>query len=284
LPQARSFNSIKPTFGGKRSWSLTKLALPLGVVMGLGSLQAGIPKYVIARHLGTDSLGYYAAVSYILMAGGMMILSVGQTAVPRLARFYVSDSAAFESLLVKMMLIALTAGLAALVLGFLFGKWFLALVYTPEYVRYFDVFMWLLAGALVLFLNSMLGYAMMAARIFKIQMLQSIVVTLTIAAACVFLVPRYELLGAAWAMLIAMILKFAIGSVVVCSALTKMTNTAALPNIRICLEPLDEKVESLSPVVCGRAKRLTARKIQNLGQMLQEDKIKRRLSQLGYLD
>ncbi len=223
LPQARGFSAIKPKFHRENMRSLTKLALPLGIVMGINNLQACIPKYFIAKHFGEDHLGYYAAVSYIMLASSLLILSVGQAAVPRLARLYIYDRKAFILLLAKMMLIVLTMGLGILGLGFLLGKWFLAFVYTPDYVQYFDVFMWLLLFALIFSVNAVLSYAMMAARIFKIQVLQNIIVILTTAASCAYLVPRYELLGAAWAILIAMIVKLFLGSTIVLVSLTRKT-------------------------------------------------------------
>jgi len=221
LPQAQAFSEIKPKFHHQNMQSLTKLALPLGIVMGINILQVSIPKYFIAKHFGEDHLGYYAAVSYVMMASTLLMRSVGQAAIPRLAHFYLYNRKAFILLLAKMLLIALTMGLGGLGLGSLLGKWFLAFAYTPDYVQYFDVFMWLLLFALIFFLNSVLSYSMMAARIFKIQVLQNIIVTLVTVASCAYLVPRYELLGAAWAMLTAMIVKFLFGGTVILISLAR---------------------------------------------------------------
>jgi O-antigen/teichoic acid export membrane protein len=208
LPQSRFFSKITPRFRYNNLWSLAKLAAPLGVVMGIISLQANIPRYFIIKYLGEDLLGYFAAVSYVVVAADMLVLSIGEPALPRLAWYYLYNRRAFKWLLAKMLGIAFIMVLGILGFGFIFGKWFLAIAYTVDYVKYFDVFIWLLVVSSIAFLNSMLGYSLTAARLFRTQMLQGIVIGLIMAVSCAFLVPRYGLRGAAWAMLIATALKF----------------------------------------------------------------------------
>jgi len=221
LPQTRFFGKVTPRFRYNNLWSLAKLAAPLGVVMGIISLQANIPRYFIVKHLGDALLGYFAAVSYVVVAADMLVLSIGEPALPRLARYYLCNHSAFKLLLGKMLGSAFIMGLGTLGLGLIFGKWFLAITYTADYVRYFDVFIWLLVVSAIAFLNSMLGYSLTAARFFRIQMLQGIVIGLIMAVSCAFLVPRYGLRGAAWAMLIATALKFFSASTITLLALKR---------------------------------------------------------------
>jgi O-antigen/teichoic acid export membrane protein len=53
----------------------------------------------------------------------------------------------------------------------------------------------------VSYVVSVLGFGLAAARKFDVQLLVYICATLVTAVACVPLVPRYSLLGAAWALL-----------------------------------------------------------------------------------
>ncbi|MBN1787183.1 MAG: oligosaccharide flippase family protein [Sedimentisphaerales bacterium] len=207
LPQAKYFDSTKPVFQYKKLWSLTKLAIPLGVVMGLISLQDNIPKYYIKSYHGESALGYFAAVSYVVIAARMLILSLGQSAIPRLARYYIENRKAFLQLLFKMQGTAVLMGVGVIGFGLVFGKWFLEFAYTKDYVAYFDVFIWLLVVCAVAFVNSMFGYAVTGARYFKIQVPQSILVILAILISSSILIPRYALVGAVWAMLTAMLVK-----------------------------------------------------------------------------
>lgn len=207
FPQAKLFDRIELVFHVKRLGSLIKLALPLGIVMGIVSLQDNIPKYFVKNHLGESELGYFAAVSYVVIAARMLILSLGQSAVPRLAHYYIENRRAFTFLLLKMQGVAALMGLGVIGFGALLGKWFLGFAYTSDYIAYFDVFMWLLVVCAVAFINSMFGYAVTGARFFKIQVPQGVIVVIVVLAGSAILVPKYQLVGAVWAILAAMTVK-----------------------------------------------------------------------------
>jgi O-antigen/teichoic acid export membrane protein len=84
--------------------TLTLLALPVGIVMALISFNTNIPRYFIEHHLGTWDLGIFAAVACPLVAGTTVVNALGQSAVPRLARYYADgDYRAFSSLIRKLL-------------------------------------------------------------------------------------------------------------------------------------------------------------------------------------
>ncbi len=203
VPKAKAFEQVKTQFLLKNLWGLTKIAAPLGVVMGLIYLQGNIPKYFIEANLGKAMLGYFAAVSYVAVVGQMIVMAVGQSAVARLAKYYISNRRAFKILMWKMVLVGLVMGIVLIGLGVFFGKWFLGLIYTQEYSEYYNVFIWLLISCAVAFIGSMFGYAITAARYFKIQMPQNALVVLVGITSAYFLIPRYGLIGGAWTLLIA---------------------------------------------------------------------------------
>ncbi|NJM49028.1 MAG: lipopolysaccharide biosynthesis protein, partial [Alkalinema sp. RU_4_3] len=74
------------------SWTilaeLFKVALPVGVVIMLLSLCSNIPRYFIEHYMGSRDLGIFAALSYVPVAGVIVISACGQSALPRLARYY----------------------------------------------------------------------------------------------------------------------------------------------------------------------------------------------------
>jgi hypothetical protein len=83
--------------------TLTLLALPVGIVMAPVSFNTNIPRYFIKHHLGTWDLGIFAAVGYPLAAGTTVVNALGQSAAPRLARYYADgDYRAFSSLIGKL--------------------------------------------------------------------------------------------------------------------------------------------------------------------------------------
>ncbi|NDQ55805.1 MAG: lipopolysaccharide biosynthesis protein [Acidipila sp.] len=182
--------------------ALAWLALPLGVVALVGSLNANVPRYFVQHYLGEAKLGYFAALGYVVVAGSTLINALGQSASPRLARYYHSDRPAFTRLLLKMTALAVGLGALGELVALLFSRPVLTLLYRPEYAEYADTFVWLMAAGVVNFVVSMLGYGITAAHFFRVQVPLYTAACLAIAVACWWFVPREQLTGAAYAVLI----------------------------------------------------------------------------------
>lgn len=193
-------DTLRPVWDARRLAQLARLALPLGVVMMLGSLTTTVPRYVIERFDGAAALGIFAAMGYIMVAGTTVVDALGQSASPRLSRLFAAgETGAFRALLGKLLGIALALGAVGVALGAVVGRPVLTLLYRPEYAAYLDVFVWLLVATAIGYLCTFLGFALTAARVFAVQVpiyAASVVVVLVASAV---LVPRYGLLGAAWA-------------------------------------------------------------------------------------
>jgi O-antigen/teichoic acid export membrane protein len=188
--------------GNKQKWGqLIGLAWPLGVVTLLVSLGANIPRYFIQQDLGEAALGYFAASAYVLAAGNTVMAAMGQSASPRLARYFHSDRPAYSRLLKNMVLLGAVLGAAGIALALLFGRVFLSLLYRPEYAKYTSLFTCVMVVAAVGNVSSMLGYGMTAARMFRVQVPLSFFAVAIVTFACWILIPRSGLMGAAYAIL-----------------------------------------------------------------------------------
>jgi O-antigen/teichoic acid export membrane protein len=189
---------------GKLAW----LALPLGFVMMVNSLNANIPRYFIERYLGERELGIFAALSYLMVVGNMVGSALGESATPRLAKYYADgNNKAFRTLLLKLVGIGALIGGAAVLVAFVAGKEILTLLYSPEYAQHADLFVWLMVAAGIGYVSAFLGDGMTAARRFRIQMPLFAFVTSISAIACLLLLPELGLQGAAIALLIAAIVR-----------------------------------------------------------------------------
>lgn len=189
---------------------LLLLSLPLGVVMMLISLNINIPRYFIEHYLSTHELGIFSALSYLMVAGQMVISSLSQSASPRLAKYYAAgNSLAFRTLLLKLIGIAMVLGGVAVVIALIAGQPILTLLYSPEYAREINVFVWLMVAAGVNYISYFLGAGMTAARYLRVQIPMFLLLTGVSALACFWLIPAYGLLGAAWALLIGAIIQVA---------------------------------------------------------------------------
>lgn len=202
----KAFGAADARFAASWEWGrmrrLAWLSLPLGVVMVLISLNTNIPRYFIEHYLGEAALGYFAALAYVMVAGYIVMGALGQSASPRLAKYYQSDRSAFKRLLAKMLLMAAAVGAAGILVAVLWGRPLLTLLYRRDYAQHADVFVWVMIAAAISYMASMLGYGMTAARIFRAQVPLFAASALGIALTCVFFVRPYGMIAAAYALVV----------------------------------------------------------------------------------
>lgn len=160
---------IKPTWNRKVLLQLAWLALPLGLVLMLISLSTSIPRFFIERHVGEYELGIFVAISYLERAGTTIASALGQSASPRMAKYYAtSNMSAYTNLVVKLVIAGFVIGLGGIFVAVVLGKDILRLLYGAEYMRQ-TLFVTIMIATGINYVASFLGYAMTAAQYFKIQ-------------------------------------------------------------------------------------------------------------------
>lgn len=183
---------------------LVWLCLPLGLVMMLISLNSNIPRYFIEGYLGERELGIFAAIAYLMVAGGMLVSALGESSISRLAKYYSAQNMrAFCILLLQLVGIAGLLGGIGVLAALLGGREILSLIYQAEYGEEINLFVWLMVAGGIGYISSFLGYGMTAARYFFIQIPLFITVASVSPIACLWLLPKLGLLGAAIALIIA---------------------------------------------------------------------------------
>ena len=198
---------------------LVIMGLPLGIVVGIMSLNVFMSRYFIEGYCGSASLGYFSAMAYVVVGVSQVSLALGQSLQARLAQYYVSNRKAFVLLLCKASAVAVFLGICIVLFGVYFGKTFLSIIYTPEYAEHNDVFTWLMIGTGVLISGSMLGYGLTAARRFKSQVpIAALVCIISFFGSWLF-VPRYGMMGAAIVMLLSTVIQWLAYLVVLLAAL-----------------------------------------------------------------
>ncbi|HCF70883.1 MAG TPA: polysaccharide biosynthesis protein [Syntrophomonas sp.] len=210
LVNARQFSRIQPVLELRKLRPLILISLPLGVVMMFISLNTNIPRYFIEGKIGTEELGYFAALTYVTVAGAVMIDALERSAAPRLAKYYSGGLFKdFRALLLKLVLSGLALGVAGLVVVLLFGPKILTILYQPGYAAYAHVFALIMVGSGLGYMASFFGCAMTAARCFKIQpFLHALIVLVSVLSSAV-LIPLKGLEGAAYVLIITMSLQLA---------------------------------------------------------------------------
>jgi O-antigen/teichoic acid export membrane protein len=210
--------------------SLVGLALPLGLVMSLMSLNANVPRYLIAHFLSEADLGYFASLAYVMVAGNLVVTALGQAAAPRLAQHYgVGDGIAFRGVLVRLIAMGIGLGATAVLVARWLGREILTFLYAADYGQHADVLVWLAAAAATTFVASFLGYAMTAARRFRVQIILQLASVITAAASGLILVPAEGIMGAAQSVLLASIVQLIGGVGVIWAALRQMGRARNVP-------------------------------------------------------
>lgn len=214
--------AARPTWNTHLLWRLSRLALPLGVVMLLISLNTNIPRYVIQHYLGEAQLGIFAAIGYLMVAGSTIVAALGQSASPRLARYFAEGTSdLFLRLLARLICVAVALGLAGILIALGGGRQLLMTLYRADYAAFTHVFTWLMIAAGIGYVASFLGYALTAARHFAIQAPLFVVVTTVTLAAAWFGTSRFGLVGAAWAVILGSVVQFAGMAIVVTLAVRR---------------------------------------------------------------
>lgn len=211
--------SLRPRWHIPTLTGLVWKAFPLGIVTLLISLNTNIPRYFIEGQLGTSALGIFAALAYLVVAGNMVIMALGQSASPRLARYYAAaDYKAFRTLLLKLVGFGALIGVAAVVGALLLGRPAITLLYGAEYARQ-DLLVLLMIVAGLSYIASFLNYGVGAARYFKVQVPLFLCVTGTTTLASFWLIPTMELTGAAVALILSVIVQISGNLLIITHAL-----------------------------------------------------------------
>lgn len=154
-----------PTWHPQRLSKLLWKALPLGLVMLMVSLQTHLPRVLLERAAGRETLGIFAGLTMLTQIGGLAVNALGQAASPRLARFDLSgETRSFQSLTLKLILLAAGLGLAGVIGAALYGAEFLRLLYGEPYAAHTDSLIVLMAAAAVAYTAGPLGFAATASR------------------------------------------------------------------------------------------------------------------------
>ncbi len=200
LRHSRRWSGLRPLL------PLAWLALPLGIVQMLISLNANVPRFFIQVVAGEHELGIYSAIAYVTVAGSTVVASVGQAVSPRLALFHAQgDRPAFLALLGKLAALFTACCALGVAVVLAAGGWILTILYTAEYAHDTPILLLLTLSFGVGAIVSVCGFGITAARRFRSQVpLVAVAVTVATVASAV-LIPRLGTIGGAWAVLLSLV-------------------------------------------------------------------------------
>jgi O-antigen/teichoic acid export membrane protein len=216
-----------PTWKWSIQQKLIRLALPLGAVMLLISLNANIPQYAIEYFVVRDvlkpaDLGIFAAIAYLMLVGSILQGALAQAASPRLAKYYAEGRRkAYAGLLFNLLGMGVAIGGVGVGVALMFGKPLLTLLYKAEYGQYNYLFVWLMVAAALEYICSFLGTGITAARYFRVQVPLFATAAVMMAIASFILIPIYGLMGIPIATIVTAVFRILLCFAVLVHALKK---------------------------------------------------------------
>lgn len=158
--RVHSGNGLRASTG-----ALLRTAAPLGLVTFIDSMTQHIVRLQVDAALDTTALGQYAAMSYIVVAGGAVVFSLGTPLLPRMAEhFEAGRRLAFRAIAGRLVLSTAALGLAGIVFAQVLGTPFLRWTFGPEFAREGSVFVWVMAAGALHFILGALVHVLNAAK------------------------------------------------------------------------------------------------------------------------
>lgn len=194
----RSAAPLKPaavaTYG-----RLVVLCLPLAFVLLVLSASTSLPRLMLERHGGEQTLGVFSAVAVMSGAMGLLYSALGQTALPRLARMFATDRKQFHAAMSRMMLFSAVVGVAMLAGAWFWGVRLVTMVYGHQSAVTAELVTGLVAVGILSNTSSLLGAGLTAARRYWSQLVASVMILLITAAVGAWLIPGWGARGAMYA-------------------------------------------------------------------------------------
>ena len=163
-------------------------------------LAANVPCYFIAHMLGCGSLGIFAAIAAAAPVANGLVHGLGQAVSPKLNRLYADgDRRGFSQMSVQMGGTGVLLGLCGVASAIIGGPWVLGKLFGAEYAGQPALLLALSAVAGGTFVATLLGCTLTAGRRGGERAPLEIAAVTATALACVALVPRAGLPGAACA-------------------------------------------------------------------------------------
>lgn len=149
-----------------RLGTLVRTSLPLGVAACVGSVAANVPRWLLWDATNEAAVGYFAALSYVVVLGALLASALGQAACPLLAASHRAAPGRFVRMTLGLAALVAVGSAAALALAATHGAGLLGLLYGPDYAAYARVFTWLTVAGGLAAITSFLNYALTATRRF----------------------------------------------------------------------------------------------------------------------
>lgn len=193
---------------------ITLMSLPLGVVFIVNNIYFRVDSLMLFYYKGAFDVGIYSVAYKILevalFAGSYLATSLK----PLLSVSIQNDKPRAQKALTSALTFLFFMGLFVFSLSYAFSKEIIIFISNADFLAGAPILVILSFGAILIYLNSILGEVMIASDLRKTLLKMAVFVLVFNVSINLYLIPRYSYFGAAWANTISEISLFILGLVV----------------------------------------------------------------------
>lgn len=188
--------------------SLILTSFPLGMSGTIDVFNINIPRYYSQHFLTTEDLGYYTAVSYLMVVGGILIDSISVSFVPKLSKYYVKEEfIKFNEFKRKLNLIVLFIGVSGILVATIFGNFFLNLLFNIENEKMQDLLVLIMIGCFFWYFSSIYNVYLYSTKVYRNQLTIMIITCVATSICGVLFIKNLGLLGAGYTFITCMFIR-----------------------------------------------------------------------------
>lgn len=208
----------------KLNLKILSQAIPMGITLGLVTLQSSIPRIFLNHYENTELVGVLSVLSYFVIVGSIFINSICQYLSPKIVKYWMSDIQEFKKSYIIMQIISIFFGFLVLFVCYFFGNMILNLVYGEKFIEYEQELNLVMFSGVFLYLSTVNGFTLTAiGYVGKQVYIFTFIVLITLLSSYI-LIPKFGIDGAIYSMVIAYFSQFLVTSIVIFYRLKCKTN------------------------------------------------------------
>lgn len=196
--------SQKHTQNKKLIFSMLIAGLPLGIVQLLNSYNILIPRYVIERFVNVEAVGIFASISYLLTVIDLFMNAISQNIVIKIKNTISNSN--YKKLLAyinrDVFIFSILLGALVIVPVYFFNEFIVGIIYGSNYEKYSIVFLIISISIIFNFQSWIFDTTLMAFKVYKLQLIASIINVFISIISSLVLIKLYGLIGASIAVVV----------------------------------------------------------------------------------
>jgi O-antigen/teichoic acid export membrane protein len=199
----RFFDGLKINIDFAYGFHLLRQAIPIGLTQIMWGLKIYLPTIMLGLLIGGKTVGWFGAGYRIVLALHAFVWMYFFNIFPSISRYTKQSFESLRNFITRSLQLTSWAGVFIGIMGTLFAKPIISLVYGPQYnesASGFQYLIWLISFTLI---SGHFMYILIAYNRQWLELLSASCGAVVSIALNLLLIPRYGYLGAAWTVLLA---------------------------------------------------------------------------------